>query len=164
MLESLADVRELLLHFRTRTNGEDIAPALKTTWRKFEQGEHPTLYLTQTLGKMVHGVRKKDYLFSECGKWIIPHHQMGLSFSAHWQHLKDRFKLTEKHADGKAVNVYWVLEAADIPSGLKFVADERDDQHFLLTVTETMTVFTLASKLSWVADRMSKISDARKVL
>jgi len=34
--ESYADVRELLLHFRTRTNAEDIEPALKTTLRKFE--------------------------------------------------------------------------------------------------------------------------------
>ena len=34
--ESLADVRELLVHFRTRTNREDIAPALRTTLRKFE--------------------------------------------------------------------------------------------------------------------------------
>ncbi|MFT3721434.1 type IV pili methyl-accepting chemotaxis transducer N-terminal domain-containing protein [Pseudorhodoferax sp.] len=34
--ESLSDVRELLLHFRTRTNGEDIAPALRTTLNKFE--------------------------------------------------------------------------------------------------------------------------------
>ncbi|MCV2422193.1 type IV pili methyl-accepting chemotaxis transducer N-terminal domain-containing protein [Paucibacter sp. DJ2R-2] len=35
--ESLADVRALLLHFRTRTNGEDILPALQSTLRKFEQ-------------------------------------------------------------------------------------------------------------------------------
>ncbi len=34
--ESLGDVRELLLHFRTRTNTEDILPALKTTLQKFE--------------------------------------------------------------------------------------------------------------------------------
>ena len=34
--ESYADVRELLLHFRTRTNTEDIEPALATTLRKFE--------------------------------------------------------------------------------------------------------------------------------
>jgi two-component system nitrate/nitrite sensor histidine kinase NarX len=34
--ESYGDVRELLLHFRTRTNGEDIEPALQTTLRKFE--------------------------------------------------------------------------------------------------------------------------------
>jgi two-component system nitrate/nitrite sensor histidine kinase NarX len=34
--ESYGDVRELLLHFRTRTNSEDIAQALQTTLRKFE--------------------------------------------------------------------------------------------------------------------------------
>jgi two-component system nitrate/nitrite sensor histidine kinase NarX len=34
--ESLSDVRELLVHFRTRTNAEDIGPALKTTLTKFE--------------------------------------------------------------------------------------------------------------------------------
>ena len=34
--ESLSDVRELLVHFRTRTNAEDIAPALRTTLTKFE--------------------------------------------------------------------------------------------------------------------------------
>ncbi len=34
--ESYSDVRELLLHFRTRTNAEDIEPALATTLRKFE--------------------------------------------------------------------------------------------------------------------------------
>jgi len=34
--ESLGDVRELLMHFRTRTNTEDITPALKTTLQKFE--------------------------------------------------------------------------------------------------------------------------------
>lgn len=41
--ESYADVRELLVHFRTRTNTEDIEPALKTTLRKFElQSDVPT--------------------------------------------------------------------------------------------------------------------------
>ena len=34
--ESLSDVRELLLHFRTRTNTEDFVPALRTTLTKFE--------------------------------------------------------------------------------------------------------------------------------
>ena len=35
--ESYGDVRELLMHFRTRANTEDIEPALITTLRKFEQ-------------------------------------------------------------------------------------------------------------------------------
>lgn len=34
--ECHGDVRELLMHFRTRTNAEDIEPALRTTLRKFE--------------------------------------------------------------------------------------------------------------------------------
>jgi two-component system nitrate/nitrite sensor histidine kinase NarX len=34
--ESTADVRELLVHFRTRTTSEDIVPALHTTLSKFE--------------------------------------------------------------------------------------------------------------------------------
>jgi len=34
--ESYGDVRELLLHFRTRTNTQDIEPALLTTLQKFE--------------------------------------------------------------------------------------------------------------------------------
>jgi two-component system nitrate/nitrite sensor histidine kinase NarX len=43
--ESTADVRELLLHFRTRTNGEDITPALQTTLRKFEHQTGLATYL-----------------------------------------------------------------------------------------------------------------------
>ena len=34
--ESYGDVRELLVHFRTRANNEHIEPALQTTLRKFE--------------------------------------------------------------------------------------------------------------------------------
>lgn len=43
--ESLADVRELLLHFRTRTNGEDFGAALATTLRKFEHQSGLTAHL-----------------------------------------------------------------------------------------------------------------------
>src|SRR5690606_24929347 len=35
--ESTQDVRELLVHFRTRTDGDDIEDALRTTLRKFER-------------------------------------------------------------------------------------------------------------------------------
>ncbi len=43
--ECYADVRELLVHFRTRTESEQIEPALRTTLRKFEHqtGIRPTL-------------------------------------------------------------------------------------------------------------------------
>ena len=45
--ESYADVRELLVHFRTRANEEDIEPALRTTLSKFEHqtGLHARLEL-----------------------------------------------------------------------------------------------------------------------
>lgn len=43
--ESTADVRELLMHFRTRTNAEDITPALQTTLRKFEHQTGLTTHL-----------------------------------------------------------------------------------------------------------------------
>lgn len=36
LIESVNDVRELLVHFRTRTNTDDIEPALKLTLSKFE--------------------------------------------------------------------------------------------------------------------------------
>jgi two-component system, NarL family, nitrate/nitrite sensor histidine kinase NarX len=44
--ESLGDVRELLMHFRTRTNAEDIAPALRTTLQKFEHQTGLATHLT----------------------------------------------------------------------------------------------------------------------
>lgn len=43
--ESHGDVRELLLHFRTRANTEDIEPALATTLRKFEHQSGLTTHL-----------------------------------------------------------------------------------------------------------------------
>jgi two-component system nitrate/nitrite sensor histidine kinase NarX len=43
--ESTADVRELLVHFRTRTNAEDIVPALRTTLQKFEHQTGLTTHL-----------------------------------------------------------------------------------------------------------------------
>lgn len=36
VLECYGDVRELLMHFRTRADAEDIEPALRTTLRKFQ--------------------------------------------------------------------------------------------------------------------------------
>lgn len=50
--ESYGDVRELLMHFRTRTSAEDIEPALATTLRKFE---HQTGMAT-TLSISGHGI------------------------------------------------------------------------------------------------------------
>ena len=50
--ESYGDVRELLVHFRTRAQAEDIEPALQTTLRKFEHQSG----LTATMRMQGHGM------------------------------------------------------------------------------------------------------------
>lgn len=62
------------------------------------------------------------------------------------------------------MNVYWVLEKADLPPDLKFVPDKEDHRHYFLVVTRKMTVHELAAKLQWVADRMTIIRDASRVV
>lgn len=74
--------------------------------------------------------------------------------------------MKSKRNPGKSVSVFWVLKKADIPPGLKFVADPRDNkkQHYLLCAVECMRVEILRSKLEWMADRMSVIRDAQVAL
>lgn len=105
--------------------------------RPTARGEHPTLYIESTDG-VTMGVRHQDYLFSPCRQWVLPTESMGLSFSAHWQHLKNIYRLKEGWSLGKPIDVYWVLEKADIPSGLKFVVDPKDrkGRHYFLCVIE----------------------------
>lgn len=128
---------------------------------------HPTLYRRRDVeegDKLIQGVRKKDWLFSVDEKWVLPHEQMGLSFSSHWQHLKGVYKMKEKHNPGAAIHVYWVLETSDVPPGMKFEPDLSKKGHYLLTVTQKMSLQQLVSKLKWIADRMSVIKDAGRVL
>ncbi|TQV71331.1 hypothetical protein FKG94_19650 [Exilibacterium tricleocarpae] len=128
---------------------------------------HPTLYRKRDVqdgDTLVKGVRKKDWLFSEDGQWILAHDQMGLSFSSRWQHLKGVYKMKEKHNQGAVVDVYWILEEADLPPKMKFVPDRGKKGHYLLTVTERITLQQLVDKLKWVADRMSVIRNAEKAL
>ncbi|WP_308364339.1 MULTISPECIES: hypothetical protein [unclassified Microbulbifer] len=132
--------------------------------RPTEQGAHPTLYRNSNDSSIIFGVRKRDYLFSQDERWVLPHPEMGLSFSAHWQHLKRIYKMKKKVTRGASIDVFWVIEKADIPSGLAFVADPKDENHYLLAVTERMRIETLAEKLTWVADRMSVIREAQEAL
>src|SRR5690554_988862 len=106
-------------------------------------GSHPTIYPDRNDGpyKTVMGVRVCDFKLSPDGKWALPDDQMGLSFSSTWQHLRSAHKMVAR-ISGKSVDVFWVLSAADIPSGLSFQPDKRPSKsakgHFLLTVTEKM--------------------------
>lgn len=135
--------------------------------RPTPKGSHPTLYRRRDVSKhekLIQGVRVKDWLFSKDQKWVVPHDQMGLSFSSTYQNLKDVYKLNQRHNKNRQVDIHWVLEKADIPSGFKFVPDRDKRGHYFLTVTESMHVSKLVEKLKLVAHRMSVIRNGGKVL
>ena len=130
---------------------------------------HPTLYRSRDTAKgdiILQGVRVKDWFFSADKKWVLPHDQMGLSFSSSFNALSKVYGTKKIHNPGKQVNVYWVLEQADLPPGMAFVQDrtKNKEDHYFLTVTERMTVFRLVQKLKALARRMSVMTDAGKAL
>ena len=130
---------------------------------------HPTLYRKRDTTKgdiILQGVRVKDWFFSADKEWVLPHDQMGLSFCSSFNNLSAVYRRKKKFNSGKQVNVYWVLEQADLPPGMAFVQDRRKDKedHYFLTVTEQMTLFKLVQKLKALARRMSVIIDAGKTL
>ena len=130
---------------------------------------HPTLYRSRDTRKgdiILHGVREIDWFLSADKKWVLPHDQMGLSFSSSFNALGKVYKRKKKFNPGKQVNVYWVLEQADLPPGMAFVQDRDSTKegHYFLTVTERMTTFKLVQKLKAVARRMSIMTDAGKAL
>lgn len=158
----------MTLMYKTLTDLRDVIKEFEGFLaRPTPRLHHPTLYRKGSAGQgevIIKGIRKKDFLFSADEKWILPHDQMGLSFSADWQHLKSAFKMKEGRNLGKQINVYFTLEKSDIPAGLAFVVDNTNKRHYLLTVTEMMTVSRLVSKLKLLAHRMSVIKHAGKVL
>lgn len=70
---------------------------------------------------------------------------MGLSFSAGWNHLKDQIKLKRKWNKDKSIDINRLLASFELPAGLQFVQDTRDNQHYLLTVSERMTINALVA-------------------
>jgi hypothetical protein len=161
-------IDEVIHQFRTLENLRELIKGYeKALSRPTRRLSHPTLYRKRDVGegdRLIHGLRMKDWLFSSDEKWVLPHDQMGLSFSSHWQHLKGVYKMKEKHSPGNTINVYWVLEGADLPKNIKFEQDRKQNGHYLLTVTKKMTIYQLIAKLKWVADRMSIMVDAGKAL
>jgi hypothetical protein len=136
--------------------------------RPTRQLSHPTLYRKRDVtdgNSLIKGTQKGDWFFSEDHEWVLPHDQMGLSFSSDWQHLKGIYKLKQKHNPGCAIHVYWLLEEADIPDGLGFRPDLNPGKkgHYLLTVTDRMTLDSLVKKLKVVARKMSRIKNVEKV-
>lgn len=128
---------------------------------------HPTLYRrrdTAKKDKIIKGIRVKDWFLSEDQKWVKPHDQMGLSFSTSLENLTTVYQMKKRFNPKASVNIYWILEKADIPPGLKFVPDQRNPEHYFLTVTEPMLLSLLVSKLRMLAHRMTVIRDGGKVL
>ena len=159
----------MLLQFKTV---DDLKPVIKDLedlllTRPTLHLSHPTLYRKRDTDQndiILHGVRVKDWFLSADKKWVLPHDQMGLSFSASFKNLKQVYRNKKRHNLGKQVNVYWVLEQADLPPGMAFVKDREKDGHYFLTVTERVTLFKLVQKLKALARRMSVMTDAGKAL
>ena len=96
--ESLVDVRELLLHFRTRTHAQDIEPALRSTLQKFE---------------LQSGV-KANLHFNGQGKPLDPDIQVQVLHI-----VQEALSNVRKHARAQSVNVTvnslpdWRFEISD---------------------------------------------------
>ncbi|MFM2112823.1 MAG: hypothetical protein RLZZ271_1483 [Pseudomonadota bacterium] len=112
--ESTGDVRELLVHFRTRTNSDDIEDALRVTLHKFE---HQTGLSTQ-LAVQGHGVS----LPSDVQLQVLHVIQEALSN-------------VRKHAQATEVSVsverepHWVFRVRDNGCGFEPRAGQPDDTH-----------------------------------
>ncbi len=117
--ESLSDVRELLVHFRTRTNTEDIMPALQTTLRKFE---HQTGLKTH-LQVEGHGL------------------PLGADVQVQVLHVvQEALSNVRKHARARAVWVdvqqapVWRVEVRDDGQGFGSEPDAGDETHVGLRI------------------------------
>ncbi|MDO9075184.1 MAG: type IV pili methyl-accepting chemotaxis transducer N-terminal domain-containing protein [Rubrivivax sp.] len=117
--ESLSDVRELLVHFRTRTNTEDITPALQTTLRKFE-----------------HQSGLKTHLHVE-GHGL----PLGADVQVQVLHVvQEALSNVRKHAQASAVWVevqqapQWRVEVRDDGRGFTHEPDTSDETHVGLRI------------------------------
>lgn len=126
----------------------------------------PTIYQEGSQGPypLINGIRIADYTFDSTLEWVLPDPTAGLSFSKSFSHLKSTWKMLRRHALGRhkpgpANIASWILESRDIPDGLAFVKDSKDNNHYFLSVTEKMHVSTLVTKLKLVGHSMSVMRD-----
>jgi two-component system nitrate/nitrite sensor histidine kinase NarX len=118
--ECYADVRELLVHFRTRTSDEAIEPALRTTLQKFE---HQTGLATR-LAVEGHGVP------------LAPDVQVQVLHI-----LQEALSNVRKHAGARSVELrvrpapHWRFEIRDDGAGFA-PDDERSSSHVGLHIMQ----------------------------
>jgi two-component system nitrate/nitrite sensor histidine kinase NarX len=117
--ESYGDVRELLVHFRTRANAEDIVPALQTTLRKFEHQSG----LTALLRVQGHGIA------------LAPDLQIQVLHI-----VQEALSNVRKHARAKAVwldvqqQPQWRFEVRDDGKGFRADDEQPDETHVGLRI------------------------------
>ena len=117
--ESYGDVRELLLHFRTRTNIEDIEPALKNTLQKFEHQS---------------GISTKLEIIGD-GLPLPPDIQIQVMHI-----LQEALSNVRKHAEAKNVKVIvnqspnWSFEVIDDGKGFK--SEKQDSTHVGMSIMQ----------------------------
>lgn len=117
--ESYGDVRELLLHFRTRTNIEDIEPALKSTLQKFEHQS---------------GISTKLEMIGD-GLPLMPDIQIQVMHI-----LQEALSNVRKHAKAKNVKIIvnqipnWTFEVVD--DGKGFVSSQQDSTHVGMSIMQ----------------------------
>lgn len=122
----------------------------------YEKGHHGR-------GGILDGIRECDYKFSISDpSWIEPSEKHGLSFSATVKHtiwVMDFLGGYQKKGT-KIRCAYWILEDNKaIPTGMKFVQDPKDPEHYLLCVIKKMHISTLVEKLTFIAQRMAVMND-----
>lgn len=131
-----------------------VPPNNATIYKEGSQGPY----------ELIQGVRVGDYTFDGTLEWVLADPTAGLSFSKSFSHLKNTWKMLRKHARGKnlsgATNVAsWILESRDIPDGLAFIKDSKNNNHYLLVVTEKMHISKLVAKLKIVGHAMNIMKD-----
>jgi hypothetical protein len=133
-----------------------VPPNTPTSYQEGHQGPY----------KLVEGVRVCDYKFETSTglDYVLPDRASGLSFSKSFSHLKNTRKMLSRHAKGfnnpgPANMAWWILSECDIPSGLEFVKDPKNNSHYFLAATERMHISTLITKLKLVSYHMSVMKD-----
>lgn len=92
---------------------------------------------------------------------MLASNKHGLSFSISVKHAtKIMTFLGGFQKRGTKIHcAYWILEDnAAIPQDMKFVEDPDDPDHYLLVITKDMKITDLVSKLTWINQRMTKMS------
>lgn len=171
-LKTLVSIEESIEKLIAQQAQKKRKGAPKILFRSVFKPHTPTTYTTENVGKNTviygdnkddGGLKEGDFLISDANPdLVLESKKHGLSFSATTQKTMDTLQFLGKfQKKGTVARIaYWINEESQtIPNGLKFEVDERDSEHYLLTVTKEMTVTQLISKLKFVGQRLAVMND-----